>query len=247
MDASVYDSPVRLQPAIIAIDGPAASGKSTIGALLAERIGYLFFDSGVMYRAVTAAALRRGIDPNDAEAVGELAESIAIDIQPPGDATDGRQNTVLVDGEDVTLHLRGPAVDRTISAVSAVGRVRAALMQHQRKLGLRYGSGDAERPGIIMVGRDIGASVLPEAPLKVYLDATARERAHRRFLEMQRQGKAIPFDEVYQDILARDAQDSGRALSPLRAADDAITVDTTAMNPDEVVEAILGLTGARGQ
>jgi len=245
MDASVSDSPLTLQPAIIAIDGPAASGKSTIGYMLAERVGYLFFDSGIMYRAVTAAALLRGIDTNDAESLGVLTESIDLDILPPGDATsdatDGRQNTVLVDGLDVTPHLRGPAIDRNVSAVSAVGRVRAALMQHQRKLGLRYGAGEAELAGIIMVGRDIGASVLPEAPLKIYLDATARERAHRRFLEMQEKGKGIPFDEVYADILARDALDSGREISPLRAADDAVTVDTTSLTPEEVVERLLHL------
>jgi cytidylate kinase len=209
--------------------------------MLADRVGYLFFDSGIMYRAVTAAAMLRGIDANDADAIGTLTEVIDIDLLPPGDATDGRQNTVLVDGVDVTPHLRGPAIDRNVSAVSAVGRVRSALMQHQRKLGLRYGTGDAELAGIIMVGRDIGTSVLPEAPLKVYLDATARERAHRRFLEMQEKGKEIPFEEVYADILARDALDSGRAISPLRAADDAITVDTTSLTPEQVVEVLLRL------
>lgn len=245
MDASVSDSPLHLQPAIIAIDGPAASGKSTIGHILAERVGYLFFDSGIMYRAVTAAALLRGIDPNDAEAVGTLTESIDLDILPPGDATDGRHNTVVVDGLDVTPHLRGPANDRNVSAVSAVGRVRSALMQHQRKLGLRYGAGDAELAGIIMVGRDIGTSVLPEAPLKIYLDATARERAHRRFLEMQEKGKEIPFEEVYADILARDALDSGREISPLRAAEDAITVDTTSLSPEQVVDVLLELAKSR--
>lgn len=241
MDASVSESPLKLQPAIIAIDGPAASGKSTIGHMLAERIGYLFFDSGIMYRAVTAAALQRGIDPGDSGAVSNLTETMHLDILPPGDATDGRQNTVMVDDFDITPFLRGPAIDRNVSIVSAIGRVRKALMHHQRKLGLRYGAGNAELAGIIMVGRDIGTSVLPEAPLKVYLDATARERAHRRFLEMQEKGKEIPFDEVYQDILARDALDSGREISPLRAADDAIWVDTTNMTPEEVVDALLKL------
>lgn len=241
MDASVFDSPVHLQPAIIAIDGPAASGKSTIGMMLAQRIAYLFFDSGVMYRAVTAIALMRAIAPHDADTLGALTERVEIDILPPGDATDGRQNTVLVDGMDVTPYLRGTEIDRNVSAVSAIGRVRAALMQHQRKLGLRYGTGEAERAGIIMVGRDIGTSVLPEAPLKIYLDATARERAHRRFLEMQQKGKEIAFEQVYADILARDALDSGREISPLRAAEDAIIVDTTSLSPVAVVDAILAL------
>jgi cytidylate kinase len=244
MDASVSESPLNLHPAIIAIDGPAASGKSTIGHMLAERIGYLFFDSGIMYRAVTAAALQRGLDPNDDEAISNLTEEMQLDILPPGDANDGRQNTVMVDDLDITPYLRGPAIDRNVSIVSAVARVRQALMHHQRKLGLRYGAGDAELAGIIMVGRDIGTSVLPEAPLKVYLDATARERAHRRFLEMQEKGKEIPFDEVYQDILARDALDSGREISPLRAADDAVWVDTTSMTPEEVVEKLLELAGS---
>lgn len=235
-----------LRPAIIAIDGPAASGKSTIGNTLADRLGFLFFDSGIMYRAVTSAALEREVDLDSEAGIGALAEDVAIDIRSPRpDEADGRQSTVLVDGEDVTWRLRSPAVERAVSSVSAFARVRRALSGHQRRIGLRYGGGGEDRAGIVMVGRDIGTVVLPEAPLKIYLDASAEARAHRRFAELEQRGKPRLYDDVLAEIVKRDAQDSGRAVSPLRPAADAVIVDTTSLTPDEVVTRILNELAAR--
>jgi cytidylate kinase len=231
---------------MIAMDGPAASGKSTIGILLAERLGYLFFDTGIMYRAVTWAALERGLAPGDEAQVGALAESLPLEIAPPGPSEqDGRLNTVRIGGVDVTWALRTGEVERAVSAVSAHRRVREAMVERQREIGRRYGAGRGDRPGIVMVGRDIGTVVLPDAPLKIYLDASAEERARRRHRELAERagpGQPVPpFQQVLDEILTRDARDSGRAVSPLRPADDAVRVDTTGLTPSEVVERILGL------
>ena len=234
----------RLDPAIIAIDGPAASGKSTAGHAVAAALDFLFFDTGVMYRAVTAAALARGVDTRDAVATSDLAEAVHIDVRPPvpGD-TDGRQATVLVDGVDVTWAIRTPEVDQHVSRVSAHPGVRRALSAQQRRIGRRYGSGQAEKPGIVMVGRDIGTVVLPDAGLKIYMDASPEERARRRWRELAARGKTVDYDDVLRDIVARDRQDSERALSPLRAADDAVVLDTSRMSVDDVTRAVLELAG----
>ena len=229
-------------PTIITIDGPAASGKSTIAHTVAERLNYLFFDTGVMYRAVTQAALERGVDVHNESAVTALAERLMIDILPPAkDEQDGRQCTVLIDGEDRTWAIRTPEVDQSVSIVSAYPGVRSALSAKQRAIGHHYGSGRAEKPGIIMVGRDIGTVVLPEAHLKVYMDASAEERARRRFLQQTARGKPADYDQILADILRRDQQDSERAHSPLRAADDAVVIDTSDLTPAQVVEALLAL------
>ncbi len=226
-------------PTIIAIDGPAASGKSTIGLALAKQLGYVFFDTGIMYRAVTWATVARGIPTTDAAATGALANSLMIDVQSPGDATDGRTATVLVDGIDVTWQIRAPEVERNVSAVSAHAQVRAALTLQQRQIGLRYRGGDADRPGIVMVGRDIGTAVLPEAPLKIYLDASPAERARRRHAELAARGGSSSIDAILADIQRRDALDSGRAVAPLRPAADAVHFDTTGLSPAEVVARIM--------
>ena len=236
----------RLTPAIVTIDGPAGSGKSTIGFMLAQRAGWLFFDSGIMYRAVTWAALDRGIPIGDEDAVSALAEVLDIDIHPPdAQHRDGRHATVLVEGADVTWHLRRPEVEQNVSVVSAYARVRGALSALQRRIGLLYGQGRggnlADARGIVMVGRDIGTVVLPEAPLKIFLTASAEERARRRHQETLARGKPSDYAVVLADIQARDAFDSGRTLSPLRRADDAFAVDTTLHTPDEVVAQILAL------
>ncbi len=231
-----------LHPAIVAIDGPAASGKSTVGYELARRLNFLFFDTGVMYRAVTWAVLHRRADIDDEAAVGHLAETVPIEIEPPlPDVPDGRQCTVLVDNLDVTWLIRTPVVDQNVSAVAAYARVRAALSVQQRRIGQRYGAGHADLPGIVMVGRDIGTVVMPDAPLKVYMDATAEERARRRYAELLTQGKSVDYNQVLDGIIARDRKDSERALSPLRVADDAVVIDSTNLSPEQVLARILEL------
>ena len=231
-------------PTIITIDGPAASGKSTIGYAVAQALKYLLFDTGVMYRAVTCAALDRNVDVHDGKAVARLTETIDIDIAPPTDREDdGRQSTVLVAGDDVTWRIRAPEVDQNVSVVSAYPRVRQALSAKQRAIGQRYGRGQTEKAGIVMVGRDIGTVVLPEADLKVYMDASAEERARRRALEQESRGKPVDSAQILADIIARDRMDSERDHSPLRAAEDAKVIDTSKMTPDEVVAAVLALAG----
>lgn len=220
------------RPSIIAIDGPAASGKSTVGGLLAERLGYVYFDTGVMYRAVTWVALERGVPIEDEAGVTALAERLAIDVLRPT-ADDGRQYTVLADGQDVTWEIRRPEVDRRVSPVSAYPGVRSALTKQQRRIG-RKGE-------IVMVGRDIGTVVLPDADLKIYLDATAEERARRRYREVVSRGESASYDTVLASVRRRDQIDSGRALAPLRAADDAVVIDTTSLNIDQVIERVFAL------
>jgi cytidylate kinase len=211
---------------IIALDGPAASGKTTIGRMLAARLGYLFFDTGVMYRAVALAAYQSGVDPADEAAVSALAEQMAIDVQPAATG-DGRTSTVVLDGEDVSWAIREPVVDASVSQVSAYGRVRAAMVAQQRKIGLRG--------KVVMVGRDVGTVVLPEADLKIYLDATLEERARRRYAELQSRGGKQTLQEVHAGLARRDEVDSNRDLSPLRPADDAVILDTTALTPEEIL------------
>ncbi len=231
-------------PTVITIDGPAASGKSTIGYAVARALNYLLFDTGVMYRAVTRAALDRNVDVHDAEAVALLTETIDIDIAPPADGEDdGRQSTVLVAGEDVTWRIRAPEVDQNVSLISAYPRVRQALSAKQRAIGQRYGRGQAEKAGIVMVGRDIGTVVLPEADLKIYMDASAEERARRRASEQESRGKPADYAQILTDIIARDRMDSERDYAPLCAAEDAKVIDTSKMTPDEVVGAVLALAG----
>ena len=220
------------RPSTIAVDGPAASGKSTIGGLLAERLGYLYFDTGVMYRAVTWVAIEQGIPVDDEPAVNNLAEQLQIDVIRPT-MDDGRQYTILADGQDVTWEIRRPEVDMGVSPVSAYAGVRAALTAQQRRI--------AQKGKIVMVGRDIGTVVLPDADLKIYLDATLQERADRRYRETLARGEAADFDEVLASVQRRDEIDSGRALAPLRAARDAIIIDTTAMGIQEVLDRVLAL------
>lgn len=220
------------RPSTIAIDGPAASGKSTVGGLLAEQLGYLYFDTGVMYRAVTWVALERGIAIEDEVQVTALAEQLRIDVVRPT-RDDGRQYTVLADGQDVTWEIRFPEVNRGVSPVSAYPGVRSALTAQQRRIG--------QRGRIVMVGRDIGTVVLPDADLKIYLDATMEERAGRRYREVvARDGLAV-FDEVLDSVRRRDEIDSGRECAPLRAAEGAVRIDTTALSVDQVLERVLAL------
>jgi cytidylate kinase len=220
------------QPSTIAIDGPAASGKSTIGALLAERLGYLYFDTGVMYRAVTWVALVQAIAVEDEDAVTVLAERMRIDVVRPT-VVDGRQYTVLADGKDVTWEIRRPEVERGVSPVSAYPGVRAALTTQQRRIG-RQGA-------IVMVGRDIGTVVMPDAELKIYLDATVGERAGRRYREVIDRGEPADYDAVLAAVRRRDEIDSSRVLAPLAVAEDAVMIDTTPLGVDQVLERVLAL------
>jgi cytidylate kinase len=216
-------------PSTITIDGPAASGKSTVARRLAERLNYLFFDTGVMYRAVTLAALRQGISINDETAIGQLAESLQVDVTPPS-ADDGRPYTVLADGQDVTWEIRSPEVDAAVSPVSAYPHVRQVLTEQMRRIG--------RRGRVVMVGRDIGTVVLPEAELKIYLDATVDARARRRYLETQARGGDQSASEILEAMRWRDRYDSSRRHAPLRPAHDARIIDTTPLGVDDVVAEI---------
>ena len=219
-------------PSVIALDGPASSGKSTVGALVAGRLNYLFFDSGVMYRAVTLAALLRRIPITDEAAVSALAESVQIDVLPPL-FNDGRQCTVLLDKEDVTWAIRAPEVDAAVSQVSAYARVRQVLTGQMRAIALRG--------RILMAGRDIGTVVLPDAELKIYLDASAEERAQRRYAEQAGRGGKESYDDILAAIRKRDAFDPSREHAPLIGAADAATVDTTGLSVSQVVSRLLAL------
>ncbi|MFZ5858096.1 MAG: (d)CMP kinase [Chloroflexota bacterium] len=210
---------------IIAIDGPAASGKSTIGKRLADELGYLFFDTGVMYRAVTWIALQRGVDVRDEAAVTRLAEETPIDVAPASQS-DGRACDVIVEGQDITWETRRPEVDANVSVVSAYAGVRREMSQQQRRIG--------QRGRVVMVGRDIGTVVLPEADLKIYLDASAEERARRRFDEIRARGEEADYEEILSKVRERDRIDSTRAVAPLRPAQDAVILDTDKLSADEV-------------
>lgn len=218
-------------PSTIAIDGPAGSGKSTIGHRVAMQLGYLYFDTGVMYRAVTWLALDRGVPLDDEDQVAHLAARVAIDIQDPGTARDGRLATVLGDGVDITWEIRRPEVDASVSRVAAYPRVRQALIGQQRRIG--------HTGRVVMVGRDIGTVIMPDADLKIYLDASVDERARRRFDEARASGQTITYDQVLQAMQRRDAFDSTRATAPLRVATDAITIDSTGLAADETLAQVL--------
>jgi len=219
-------------PSTIAIDGPAASGKSTIGELLARRLGYVYLDTGVMYRAVTWAALAHDIAIEDEAAVTALAERLKIDVVLPT-VHDGRQYTVLADGQDVTWEIRSPEVNRAVSPVSTYPGVRAALSAQQRRIG--------HKGRIVMVGRDIGTVVLPDADFKIYLDATLEERAERRYRETLARSGPVDYEQVLASVRLRDEIDSGRATAPLRPAEDAVVIDTTALTVEQVLDQVLAL------
>jgi cytidylate kinase len=214
---------------VIAIDGGAASGKSTVGSLLARRLGYTYFDTGIMYRAVTWAALERGIPIEDEPAVTALAEALVIQVKPPTQ-DDGRQVSVYADGCDVTWAIRQPAVDAAVSPVSAYPGVRRALTAQQRRI--------AAQGRIVMVGRDIGTVVLPHADFKLYILASVEERARRRFLERRARGEEVSYQQVLDAMRRRDRIDSQRAHAPMRPADDAVIIDTDGLDVEGVMACI---------
>ena len=222
----------RKLPRTIAIDGPSASGKSSVGYLVAERLGYLFLDTGATYRALTWLALQRGVHLEDEEGLVRLAAQVDMNLGPPA-AGSSERCTIWVDGDDLTAVLRQPEVERGVSLVSRVPQVRRAMVAVQRRL--------ASRRRVVMAGRDIGTVVLPGADLKIYLDASVEERVRRRQEEMAALGKPFTESDVRQRILRRDAIDSQREDSPLRAAEDAIVISTDGLNQEQVVEKIVAL------
>lgn len=218
-------------PKNIAIDGPAASGKSTLGEKLAERLGYLYFDTGIMYRAVTLAALQVFSSVADEAAVTDLANRLQIDVRPPS-VPDGRKSDVLLDGKDITWAIRRTEVDSNVSQVSAYPGVRKAMTEQQRRIG--------QRGQVVMVGRDIGTVVMPDAELKIYLDASVEERARRRFSELEQRSEEVTYEDILSAMRRRDKVDSTRAVAPLRPADDAIILNTDGLNIEEVLQRVIG-------
>jgi cytidylate kinase len=214
---------------IIAIDGPAGSGKSTVARGLARRLGFTYLDSGAMYRAVTLAALENSVDLNDGDALGRLGADARIELRESED--DNLQ--VLLDGRDVTEEIRSPAVTGASSQVAAHQQVRHALLAKQRGL---IAAGDW-----VVEGRDIGTVVAPDATIKVFLTADPTERARRRAAELRRRGIEVEADDVHRAIEQRDRLDSTRSAAPLRQAEDAVTIDTTGLDADEVIERVAAL------
>jgi len=204
---------------VIAIDGPAGSGKSTVARALADRLGLDYLDTGAMYRGVTFAALRRGIDPDDVERVARLVVDLELEV------FDG---SCMVDGVDASVEIRGPEVTRAVSAVAANVEVRKELCRRQREWARRRGGG-------VLEGRDIGTVVFPDAELKLYLTADVEERARRRHKEMS----DLAYEEVAAAIVHRDAKDEGRSTAPLAVAEDAVVVDTSGKSIEEVVETVV--------
>ena len=209
----------------IAIDGPAASGKSTTARLLAQKLGYLYIDTGAMYRAATLSVLRAGIDVHDEQAVVEHVKKIKITLK----IVNGIQRTFLND-EDVSEQIRTPEINQVISVISSYPGVRKVLIEQQREL--------AKQGGVVMDGRDIGTVVLPDAELKVFLVASLEERARRRQLDLERQGIKMNLEEIKKEIANRDRLDSSRAQSPLKKAQDARELDTTHLSIKQQVEII---------
>jgi cytidylate kinase len=214
---------------IITIDGPAGAGKSTTARLVAKRLGFIYVDTGALYRALTLEVLRRGITPYDGAAVEQLAAATNLDLR----LEDGRQH-VFVDGRNVTDEIRTPEVTKNISPVSALPRVRELLVQKQRKIAQENAA-----PGIVMEGRDIGTVVFPEADLKIFMRASIEVRTERRHREFLQRGVPCDFEKLREEIQQRDQQDMNRAAGALRRAEDAVDLDTTKLNVEEQVEFIV--------
>lgn len=211
----------------IAIDGPSGAGKSTIARAAAKRFGFIYVDTGAIYRTVGLAAYRGGIDRRDASAVEALLPQLEIAMR----YTDAGEQHMYLNGEDVTALIREPEISICASDVAALPAVRAFLMELQRRM--------ARENSVIMDGRDIGTVVLPGAEVKIFLTASAEARARRRLLELEQKGIKQSFDEVLRDIKYRDEQDSHRAAAPLKKAEDAIAVDTSELNFDESLELVV--------
>jgi cytidylate kinase len=217
---------------IIAIDGPAGAGKSTVSKMLARRLKYLYLDTGAMYRAVALAVQRAKLDPEDEEALAQICAQIRLSFKGEGD-----EQKIYLDGAEVTQEIRQPEIGWLASVVSTKRPVREAMVQLQRKLG--------ERGRIVAEGRDTGTVVFPQAEFKFFLTAQIEERARRRQEELRAKGYQVPMEEVQREINRRDAQDAGRELAPLRPAPDAHIIDSTRLSPQEVVDLMLELIKKR--
>jgi len=211
----------------IALDGPAGAGKSTVAKIVAKQLQLFYLDTGAMYRAIAYKVLKSGVPMGEEAKVSQIAKSTEVVLDH------SEERIVLCDGEDVTQQIRSPEVSRAVSVVAAYPGVRERLVELQRR--------EAERGGVVMDGRDIGTHVLPKADLKIFLTATPEERAKRRWKELKMAGKDLSFDEVAQDMVRRDCDDTEREISPLKPANDAIMLDTTGLSVDEIVAKILTL------
>ncbi|MCS6919304.1 MAG: (d)CMP kinase [Fimbriimonadales bacterium] len=218
---------------VVAIDGPAGSGKSTLARNLARALGFVFLDTGAMYRALALAAQRAGISPDDADALARLAEQVQIQLITEGDA-----QRVLLDGEDVSDAIRTPEISDLASRVSVHAGVRRAMVRLQRALA-------AQAVGVVAEGRDTTTVVFPEAAVKLYLDASPHERARRRQHQLQQQGIEVDYNALLQQILERDARDAARADSPLRIAPDAIVIQNDGWSKEQTFEHALRLCQER--
>ena len=216
---------------VVAIDGPAGAGKSTIAKLAAEKLGYAYIDTDAMYRSVAWKFLQTGREFDEAY-ISELANTMIIEFKP-----EAKVNRVFVDGTEVTEAIRTPEVTAIVSRVAAIGAVREAMVEQQRRMG--------EIGGVLMDGRDIGTVVFPHAQLKIFLTASVEERARRRYKEMVEKGQQVELAQLQEDIAARDKQDSERAISPLRQAEDALLLDTSDMSIAQVTDKILQLVQER--
>jgi cytidylate kinase len=217
-------------PRTVAIDGPAGSGKSVIGLWLARELGYAYLDTGALYRAIAFLALREQTPVDDGAALAQLADRFAVRAVPPRREDAGRGYTLEVDGEPITEQLFTPAVNEKVSSVAAHPEVRQAMLPLQRRI--------AENGRVVIVGRDIGTVVMPGAELKLYLDASVEERARRRWEEERQRGRQRTFDEVLADVRQRDEIDSSRATAPLRAAPDAVLLNTEGLALEETKELV---------
>lgn len=217
---------------IVAIDGPAGAGKSTVARIVAEKLRYIYIDTGAMYRAVTWEVMRRNVDIRNAEAVAAVAHSISLNFEYAAS-----QPAVKVNGCDVTDAIRTPEVSRLVSAVSQIAAVRESMVHQQRLL--------AQRGGAVLDGRDIGSHVLPTADIKIFLTASIEERAQRRWRELCEKGHAVALETLQADIANRDRMDCERDISPLAQAEDAVLIDTTGLTIRKVVDKILKLCEAK--
>ncbi|BBM04205.1 (d)CMP kinase [Microbulbifer sp. GL-2] len=215
-------------PPVVTIDGPSGSGKGTIAKLLADRLGFTLLDSGALYRAAALAALNGAVDLADEEALTQVAKTLDVHF-----AVNGGQLQVLLEGREVTEDIRMERVSMAASSVAAIPGVRAALLQRQRDF--RMG------PGLVADGRDMGTTVFPDAPVKVFLTASAEERARRREAQLREKGVSVSLRDLLEDIRARDAQDMNRKASPLAPAEDAVELDSTGVDIEEVLRRVLSL------